>query len=114
VVFDSKAEQVLRYIALGGFGPGYGVALTPGKQRLYIPLGTPAQSVVAVVDAQTLTVVANIWACGGWPTLHWSRISPGRSISGRQRSMARSKSETAPPADPRTPGSRSLRATAWR
>jgi DNA-binding beta-propeller fold protein YncE len=60
VVFDSKAERVLRYIDLGGFGPGYGVALTPDKTRLYIPLGTPAQSAVAVVDAKTLTVVANI------------------------------------------------------
>jgi DNA-binding beta-propeller fold protein YncE len=60
VVFDSKAERVLRYIDLGGFGPGYGVALTPDKQRLYVPLGTPAQSAVAVVDTKTLTVVANI------------------------------------------------------
>ena len=60
VVFDSKAERVLRYIDLGGFGPGYGVALTPDKQRLYIPLGVPAQSAVAVVDVKTLTVVANI------------------------------------------------------
>jgi hypothetical protein len=60
VVFDIKTEQVLRYIDLGGFGPGYGVALTPDKKRLYIPLGVPAQSAVAVVDARTLTVVANI------------------------------------------------------
>jgi DNA-binding beta-propeller fold protein YncE len=60
VVFDSKAERVLRYIDLGGFGPGYGVALTPDKTRLYVPLGTPAQSAVAVVDTKTLTVVANI------------------------------------------------------
>jgi DNA-binding beta-propeller fold protein YncE len=60
VVFDSKAERVLRYIDLGGFGPGYGVALTPDKQRLYIPLGVPAQSAVAVVDAKTLTTIANI------------------------------------------------------
>jgi DNA-binding beta-propeller fold protein YncE len=60
VVFDSKTERVLRYIELGGFGPGYGVALTPDKKRLYIPLGVPAQSAVAVVDAKTLTVVANI------------------------------------------------------
>jgi DNA-binding beta-propeller fold protein YncE len=60
VVFDSKAERVLRYIDLGGFGPGYGVALAPDKRRLYIALGTPAQSAVAVVDAKTLTVVANI------------------------------------------------------
>jgi YVTN family beta-propeller protein len=60
VVFDIKTEQVLRYIDLGGFGPGYGVALTPDKKRLYIPLGAPAQSAVAVVDAKTLTVVANI------------------------------------------------------
>ena len=60
VVFDIKTEQVLRYIDLGGFGPGYGVGLTPDKKRLYIPLGAPAQSAVAVVDAKTLTVVANI------------------------------------------------------
>jgi DNA-binding beta-propeller fold protein YncE len=60
VMFDGKAERVLRYIDLGGFGPGYGVALTPDKQRLYIPLGAPALSAVAVVDAKTLTVVANI------------------------------------------------------
>jgi DNA-binding beta-propeller fold protein YncE len=60
VVFDSKTERVLRYIELGGFGPGYGVALTPDKKRLYIPLGVPAQSAVAVVDTKTLTIVANI------------------------------------------------------
>ena len=60
VVFDLKTERVLRYIELGGFGPGYGVALTPDKQRLYIPLGVPAQSAVAVVDTKTLTIVANI------------------------------------------------------
>lgn len=60
VVFDIKTERVLRYIELGGFGPGYGVALTPDKKRLYIPLGVPAQSAVAVVDAKTLTIVANI------------------------------------------------------
>jgi len=60
VVFDLKTERVLRYIELGGFGPGYGVALTPDKQRLYIPLGVPAQSAVAVVDAKTLTMVTNI------------------------------------------------------
>jgi DNA-binding beta-propeller fold protein YncE len=60
VVFDIKTERVLRYIELGGFGPGYGVALTPDKKRLYIPLGTPAQSAVAVVDAKTLTILASI------------------------------------------------------
>jgi DNA-binding beta-propeller fold protein YncE len=60
VVFDIKTERVLRYIELGGFGPGYGVALTPDKKRLYIPLGVPAQSAVTVVDAKTLTIVANI------------------------------------------------------
>jgi DNA-binding beta-propeller fold protein YncE len=60
VVFDSKTERVLRYIELCGFGPGYGVALTPDKQCLYIPLGVPAQSAVAVVDAKTLAIVANI------------------------------------------------------
>ena len=60
VVFDIKTERVLRYIELGGFGPGYGVALTPDKKRLYIPLGVPAQSAVAVVDAKTLTIIANI------------------------------------------------------
>jgi DNA-binding beta-propeller fold protein YncE len=60
VVFDIKTERVLRYIELGGFGPAYGVALTPDKKRLYIPLGVPAQSAVAVVDAKTLTIVANI------------------------------------------------------
>lgn len=59
-MFDSKAERVLRYIDLGGFGPGYGVALTPDTQRLYIPLGTSAQSAVAVVDARIRTVVTNI------------------------------------------------------
>jgi hypothetical protein len=32
----------------------------PDKQRIYIPLGVPAQSAVPVVDAKTLTVVANI------------------------------------------------------
>jgi hypothetical protein len=36
------------------------VALTPDKKRIYIPLGVPAQSAVAVVDAKTLTIVANI------------------------------------------------------
>jgi DNA-binding beta-propeller fold protein YncE len=60
VVFDIKTERVLRYIELGGFGPGYGVALAPDKKRLYIPLGVPAQSAVAVVDAKTLTIIANI------------------------------------------------------
>jgi DNA-binding beta-propeller fold protein YncE len=60
VVFDIKTERVLRYIELGGFGPGYGVALTPDKKHLYIPLGVPAQSAVAVVDTKTLTIVANI------------------------------------------------------
>jgi DNA-binding beta-propeller fold protein YncE len=60
VVFDIKTERVLRYIELGGFGPGYGVALTPDKRRLYIPLGVPAQSAVAVVDVKTLTIVASI------------------------------------------------------
>jgi DNA-binding beta-propeller fold protein YncE len=60
VVFDLKTERVLRYIELGGFGPGYGVALTPDKKHLYIPLGVPAQSAVAVVDAKTLTIIANI------------------------------------------------------
>ena len=60
VVFDIKTEQVLRYVDLGGFGPGYGVALAPDKKRLYIPLGVPAQSAVAVVDAKSLIVVANI------------------------------------------------------
>jgi DNA-binding beta-propeller fold protein YncE len=59
VVFDIKTERVLRYIELGGFGPGYGVALTPDKQRLYIPLGVPAQSAVAV-DAKTIAIIANI------------------------------------------------------
>jgi DNA-binding beta-propeller fold protein YncE len=44
VVFDRKTERVLWYIELGGFSPGYGVALTPDKKRLYIPLGVPAQS----------------------------------------------------------------------
>jgi len=56
VVFDIKTERVLRYIELGGFGPGYGVASTPDKKRLYIPLGVLAQSAVAVVDAKTLTI----------------------------------------------------------
>jgi YVTN family beta-propeller protein len=60
VVFDINTERVLRYIEIGGFGPGYGVALTPDKKRLYIPLGTPAQSAVAVLDAKTLTMIANI------------------------------------------------------
>jgi YVTN family beta-propeller protein len=60
VVFDITTERVLRYIELGGFGPGYGVALTPDKRRLYIPLGVPAQSAVTVIDAKTLTMVANI------------------------------------------------------
>jgi len=26
MVFDIKTERMLRYIELGGFGPGYGVA----------------------------------------------------------------------------------------
>ena len=56
MVFDIKTERVLRYIELGGFGPGYGVASTPDKKRLYIPLGVLAQSAVAVVDAKTLTI----------------------------------------------------------
>ena len=60
VVLDINTERVLRYIEIGGFGPGYGVALTPDKKRLYIPLGVPAQSAVAVVDAKTLTIVADI------------------------------------------------------
>ena len=60
VVFDITSEHVLRYIDIGGYGPGYGVALTPDKKYLYIPLGVPAQSAVAVVDAKTLTIVANI------------------------------------------------------
>lgn len=70
VVFDIKTERVLRYIELGGFGPGYGVSLTPDRKRLYIPLGVPAQSAVTVVDAKTLTIVANIVD----PDLHGPRL----------------------------------------
>jgi DNA-binding beta-propeller fold protein YncE len=60
VVLDQKTERVLRYVELGGFGPAYGVATTPDYKYLYISLGSPAQSAVVVVDAKTLTVVANI------------------------------------------------------
>jgi hypothetical protein len=56
VVFDIKTESMLRYVERGVFGPGYGVAPTPDKKRLYIPLGVPAQSAVPVVDAKTLTI----------------------------------------------------------
>lgn len=59
-VLDIKTERVLRYIELGGLGVGYGVATTPDKKYLYISLGVPEQSAVAVIDAKTLTVVTNI------------------------------------------------------
>ena len=59
-VLDMRSERILRYVELGGFGPAYGVATTPDRKYLYIALGAPAQSAVAVVDAQTLTIVANI------------------------------------------------------
>jgi DNA-binding beta-propeller fold protein YncE len=59
-VLDIKTERILRYIELGGFGPGYGVATTPDKKYLYVSMGAPAQSAVVVVDAKTLTVVTNI------------------------------------------------------
>jgi DNA-binding beta-propeller fold protein YncE len=59
-VLDIKTERVLRYIEFGGSGVGYGVATTPDKKYLYISLGVPEQSAVAVVDAKTLTIVTNI------------------------------------------------------
>jgi DNA-binding beta-propeller fold protein YncE len=59
-VVDMKTERVLRYIELGGFRIGYGVAATPDKKYLYIPLGVPEQSAATVIDAETLTVVTNI------------------------------------------------------
>jgi DNA-binding beta-propeller fold protein YncE len=60
VGLDQKTERVLRYVELGGFGHAYGVATTPDYKYLYVSLGSPAQSGVVVVDAKTLTVVANI------------------------------------------------------
>jgi DNA-binding beta-propeller fold protein YncE len=60
VVLDIKTERVLRYIEFGGAGVGYGVAITPDKKYLYISLGVPEQSAIVVVDAKTLTIVANI------------------------------------------------------
>jgi DNA-binding beta-propeller fold protein YncE len=60
VVVDIKTERVLRYIEFGGVGVGYGVATTPDKKYLYISIGVPEQSAVAVVEARTLTIVANI------------------------------------------------------
>jgi DNA-binding beta-propeller fold protein YncE len=59
-VLDIKTERVLRYIEFGGSGVGYGVATTPDKKYLYISLGVPEQSAIAVVDAKTLTIVTNI------------------------------------------------------
>ena len=59
-VLDIKTERVLRYIEFGGAGVGYGVATTPDKKYLYISLGVPEQSALAVVDASTLTIVNNI------------------------------------------------------
>ena len=59
-VLDIKTERVLRCIELGGSGVGYGVAATPDKNYLYISLGVPEQSALAVVDASTLTIVSNI------------------------------------------------------
>jgi len=60
VVLDQKTERVLRYVELGRFGPAYSVATTPDYKYLYVSLGSPAQSGVVVVDAKTLTIVANI------------------------------------------------------
>ena len=59
VVFDSKAERVLRYIDLGGFGPRVRGGAHARQDTPLHPLGTPAQSAV-VVDVKTLTVIANI------------------------------------------------------
>jgi DNA-binding beta-propeller fold protein YncE len=59
-VVDIKTERVLRYIDFGGSGVGYGVAATPDKNFLYISLGVPEQSALAVIDARTLTIVNNI------------------------------------------------------
>ena len=59
-VLDIKTERVVRYIEFGGAGVGYGVAATPDKNHLYISLGVPEQSALAVVDASTLTIVSNI------------------------------------------------------
>jgi DNA-binding beta-propeller fold protein YncE len=53
VVFDIKTERILRYIDLGGYGPAYGVYTTPNKKALYVTLGPPAQSAVAVLDVKT-------------------------------------------------------------
>jgi DNA-binding beta-propeller fold protein YncE len=60
VVFDVATNRILRYIDLGGFGPGYSVNLTPDKKRIYVALGTPAQSAIAVIDAEMLSLVGNI------------------------------------------------------
>ena len=60
VVFDIATERILRYIDLGGYGPAYGVYTTPDKKTLYLTLGPPAQGAVAVLDAKTLTITANI------------------------------------------------------
>ena len=59
-VFDIQTERVLRYVDLGGYGPAYGVYTTPDKRTLYVTLGPPAQGAVVAVDAEKLTVVANI------------------------------------------------------
>lgn len=78
VVFHIKTEHVLRYVELGVFGPGYGVASTPDKKRLYIPLGVPAQSAVPVVDAKTLTIP----------------ISPALKLASRFRSRSQARSNS--------------------
>jgi hypothetical protein len=36
------------------------VYTAPDKRTLYVTLGPPAQGAVAIVDARTLTIVANI------------------------------------------------------
>jgi DNA-binding beta-propeller fold protein YncE len=60
MVVDLATERVMRIIALGGNGVGYGVAATPDYKYLYVPLGVPEQSAVVVLDAKTLTIVNNI------------------------------------------------------
>ena len=86
MVFHIKTERALRYIELGGFGPGYGVALTPDKKRLYLPLGVPAQSAVAVV--------------GRLPAEHGAAPEVGRLSYRRTRPdfhMLRDTTEVEPP-----------------
>ena len=44
VVFDSKAERVLRYIDLGGFGPRVRGGARPTRHALYIRSALPRRA----------------------------------------------------------------------